>query len=210
MPIHTQLLRGDQMRLPQSQNRHFRRRSQMALIACSATAALSARSMGATFTPISVLPGSFNQDMVVEASSPQSGATADITASMDTGTTNLNNNVWYEKGYYSGNTSLGLPTSGSTFTSQNDNSHIYTMQSYGTPGHNNNNALLIGNDGGVTTARPPSSPPRSSPAAPRTRRLRPSTWSACSVAQQAAPRPVTSDSPAPPAVVDRPRRRSPI
>jgi hypothetical protein len=82
----------------------------------------------------------FNQDMVVEASAPQIGAAANVTATMDTGTAKTGA-TYYEQGYNTTNASsitTGLPLSGSTFTSQADSRHIFTMQSY-----TGNNALLL-------------------------------------------------------------------
>jgi hypothetical protein len=96
----------------------------------------------------------FNQDMVVEATAPQTGASANITATMDAGTAKTGA-TYYETGYNTTNASsitTGLPLSGSTFTSQADNRHIFTMQSY-----TGNNALLISStntSGTLTLANP--------------------------------------------------------
>ncbi len=95
-----------------------------------------------TFSPIAV--AGFNQNMVIPAGASQTGATSTITASMDSGTANLANNVWYEKGYNTAAPATGLPASGSTFTSQNDSLHTFKMQSYTGSG----DAILLSNSSG--------------------------------------------------------------
>ena len=90
------------------------------------------------YTPISLASTSFNNDMVIEAGAPASGAAANITATMDTGLTKTGA-TYYEQGYNTAAPTSGLPASGSTFTSQaGDGRHSFTMQNY-----TGNNALLL-------------------------------------------------------------------
>jgi predicted alpha-1,6-mannanase (GH76 family) len=93
----------------------------------------------AGFSPITLTSGSYNQDMVVEASAPapvvSSGYT---TASMDSGTANTQTS-WYEQGYDTAYPTTGLPPAGTTFTSQSQSNHHYTMA----PSYTTNNALML-------------------------------------------------------------------
>jgi fibronectin-binding autotransporter adhesin len=57
------------------------------------------------------------------------GGTAVVTATMDTGTTK-GGDTWFEKGWSTNLPNAGLPTSGSTFVSQEDTNHTFTMPSY--------------------------------------------------------------------------------
>ena len=96
-----------------------------------------------TYAPVALTAASFNQDMVIEASAPTTGAAANITATMDAGTSKQGS-TFYEQGYDPANTTTsagaptGLPASGSTFVSQADPNHTFRMQSY-----TGNNALLL-------------------------------------------------------------------
>jgi fibronectin-binding autotransporter adhesin len=101
-----------------------------------------------SYAPIAISSG-FNQDMVIEKGASQFNATQYITASMDSGTVNRANNVWYEQGYDTAAPTTGLPPSGLRFTSQADTQHQFQMQSY-----NGNNVLLIGSDTGATATSP--------------------------------------------------------
>ena len=87
------------------------------------------------YTPLAVT--GFNQDMVLEASAPQTGANGFVTATMDTGTSRTGA-TYYETGYNTAAPTTGLPASGSTFVSQADANHQFRMQSYTA-----NNALLL-------------------------------------------------------------------
>src|SRR5512146_1396212 len=72
----------------------------------------------AGFSPIVLTSGSYNQDMVVEASAPGPViAQGYTTASMDAGVANTSTS-WYEQGYNAANPTTGVPPAGSTFTSQ--------------------------------------------------------------------------------------------
>src|ERR1043166_1993599 len=98
------------------------------------------------FAPISLTPGSYNQDLVVEKTAPPpvigGGYT---TASMDAGSGNTATS-WYEQGYNTTNPTTGLPPAGSTFSHQNITGHQYTMA----PSYTSNNAVLL--DSTLTTA----------------------------------------------------------
>ncbi len=91
------------------------------------------------FNPLAVT--GFNQSMIVPATAPQTGARSYVTATMDHGTNlSAGGATYYEQGYNSTNLSTGLPASGSTFTSQADSNHTFTMQSY-----SGSDALLLTN-----------------------------------------------------------------
>lgn len=99
----------------------------------------------AAFAPIPLTAGSYNQDVVVEASAPAPViAGGYTTASMDNGTGNVNTS-WYEIGYNTASPSTGLPHAGATFTSQSLANHQYTMA----PNYTKNNAMLL--DSTLTT-----------------------------------------------------------
>jgi len=98
-----------------------------------------ATTIHAAFAPMPFTPGSFNEDMVVEASA--SGpviAGAYTTASMDNGTGNTGTS-WYEEGYNTAAPTTGLPHPGTTFTSQSSSSHTYAMA----PSYAANNAMML-------------------------------------------------------------------
>jgi len=100
----------------------------------------------AGFAPITLVSGSFNQDVVVESTAPAPVmAGGYTTASMDNGIGNTSTS-WYEEGYNSAAPATGLPTAGSTFTSQTSPIHHYTMA----PSYKTNNAVLL--DSNVTNA----------------------------------------------------------
>jgi hypothetical protein len=88
------------------------------------------------YTPITIASG-YNQDLVIEKGAPASGAVANITATMDYGTAKTGA-TYYETGYNTAAPTTGLPASGSTFTSQADPNHTYTMGNYSA-----NNAVLL-------------------------------------------------------------------
>ncbi len=107
-------------------------------------------SSGRTYQPIPLAASSFNQDMVVEASSPTSNAAGAITATMDAGTAKTGS-TYYEQGYDPAHTTYnglptGLPKSGGTFTSQADPNHVFQMPSYA-----GDNALLLDAANGIGT-----------------------------------------------------------
>src|SRR5580658_1779258 len=100
----------------------------------------------AGFVPIALTSGSFNQDVVVENTAPEPVmAGGYTTASMDEGIANYDTS-WYEQGYDSAAPTTGLPTAGSTFTSQTSPTHHYTMAA----SYKTNNAVLL--DSTVTNA----------------------------------------------------------
>jgi hypothetical protein len=86
------------------------------------------------FTPIGV--SGYTQDMVVEATAPNPPAGA-TTAAMDGGAGNTGN-TYYEIGYNLSAPLTGVPLSGSTFVSQNDAEHTFTVGSYTA-----SNAILV-------------------------------------------------------------------
>ncbi len=92
-----------------------------------------------TYKPLGLTTASFNQDMVIEASAPTTGAAANVTATMDGGTSKQGA-TYYEQGYDPADTggNTGLPASGSTFVSQADPNHTFSLQSYTA-----DNALLL-------------------------------------------------------------------
>lgn len=101
----------------------------------------------AIFTPISLTPGSYNQDMVVERAAPSVPASHYTTASMDAGTANTGNS-WYEQGYDASAPATGLPVAGSTITNQSASDHLYIFaSSYAT-----NNAALVDSTHGANLA----------------------------------------------------------
>lgn len=101
--------------------------------------AVAANMARAGFTPMALSSGSYNQDMVVEASASEPViAGAYTTASMDSGTGN-NNTSWYEEGYNVTSPATGLPPAGSTFASQTFANHQYTMAA----SYTDANALML-------------------------------------------------------------------
>ncbi len=113
------------------------------------------------YTPIAFASSGFNQAIVVPAvASGQTDANIFVnyvTATMDAGPSASFSNgtgaTWYEKGFNgssgtvgTGNTSTGLPASGSTF--QADAHHGFTMQAYTSAGGTalNNDAVLLDNN----------------------------------------------------------------
>ncbi|HTV42418.1 MAG TPA: LamG-like jellyroll fold domain-containing protein, partial [Candidatus Sulfotelmatobacter sp.] len=94
--------------------------------------AVSTSTDGVHYTPAPVT--GFNISTLIPNTTPYP-----VNATMDNGT-NLANpgNTWFESGYYTGNSSYGLPASGSTFTSYSQPTHTYQMGNYST-----NDATLI-------------------------------------------------------------------
>lgn len=91
----------------------------------------------AQFAPVALSPESYNQDIIVEKAALGLPAPA-TTASMDGGTNNTGF-TYYEQGFNVDNPTTGLPTAGSTFTSESLADHSYTMAAnYAAP-----NAILI-------------------------------------------------------------------
>ncbi|HZV33008.1 MAG TPA: hypothetical protein VFB72_00405, partial [Verrucomicrobiae bacterium] len=105
-----------------------------------------AASAQAGFSPIPLTSGSFNEKMIVPASSPApiipGGYT---TASMDNGIGNTGTS-WYEEGYDTNAPTTGLPHPGTTFTSQTVANHSYIMA----PSYTANNAVML--DSTLTSA----------------------------------------------------------
>jgi hypothetical protein len=92
---------------------------------------------GAGFVPVSLTPGSYNHDIVVERTAPPPVGPA-TSASMDGG---LNNSgfSWFEKGYNADWPSAGLPAAGTVITSDSAADHEYQFA----PDYRSNNAVLI-------------------------------------------------------------------
>jgi predicted alpha-1,6-mannanase (GH76 family) len=107
----------------------------------------------AGFVPLPLTTGSYNQDVVVEATAPAPVIAGGYTmASMDAGLSNSGYS-WYEQGYNTANPTTGLPPAGSTFTSQTLPDHQFTLAaSYAA-----NNALLLdsASTGGTFTLTQP-------------------------------------------------------
>ncbi len=109
--------------------RHYFCLFALALVAGS----LAAR---ADFTPITLAPETFNQDIVVEKEAIH--APISTTASMDDGSANTGFG-WYEMGYNLDSADTGLPVAGSTVMSLVAEDHSYTFA----PSYAANNALLV-------------------------------------------------------------------
>ncbi|EEF59339.1 immunoglobulin domain-containing protein [Pedosphaera parvula] len=98
-----------------------------------------ASAVRADFSPITITSGSYNQDVVVEKTATvplvPGGYT---TASMDGGTNN-NGDAWYEMGYCTNAPTTGIPTAGSTITSESAANHQFKFA----PSYTANDAILI-------------------------------------------------------------------
>jgi hypothetical protein len=102
----------------------------------------------AGFTPVTIDTNSFNEDVVVEASAPQSLNDV-VTATMDGGT-NKTGNTFYEVGYNPAAPLTGLPAHGSVVTNAAGD-HAYLMP----PDYHVNDAIMVGhNNGGKTPLMP--------------------------------------------------------
>src|SRR5882672_2158907 len=106
------------------------------LLISSALASALAGAARADFNPISLTPGSFTQDMVVERNAPH--APPLTTATMDSGAGNTGY-TWYEIGYDQAAPATGIPQHGTTFTSESAVDHSYGMA----PSYLTNDAVLI-------------------------------------------------------------------
>jgi predicted alpha-1,6-mannanase (GH76 family) len=93
---------------------------------------------GGRFAPISLTPGSYNEDMVIESNAPSVPEGKYTTASMDTGVTNIGNG-WYEQGYDASAPTSGLPPAGSNVTSLASSDHVYTFA----PSYTANNVAMV-------------------------------------------------------------------
>jgi hypothetical protein len=92
---------------------------------------------GDPFTPAAVT--GYNQDLVVEAGARRNGfLDYATTATMANGTENIRH-TWYEQGYYPVAPQTGLPSAGSTLTSQTAFDHEFLLP----PSYTNNNAALV-------------------------------------------------------------------
>jgi hypothetical protein len=91
----------------------------------------------AQFVPVPLAPGSFNQDMVVQATAPRAALGA-TTASMDGGPANTGNS-WYEQGYNLGSPDTGLPPAGTTLASVTFPQNSYQLP----PSYTAPNAILV-------------------------------------------------------------------
>jgi hypothetical protein len=100
--------------------------------------AISGMAAGATtWTPIPLDPSSFNVKMIVPAWIPFG-----LTGTIDQGTNIVNTgnqlNTFFEQGYVPNQGNVGLPPSGSTFSSFTQPNHYYQMPTYGT-----NDGILV-------------------------------------------------------------------
>jgi hypothetical protein len=99
----------------------------------------------ADYAPITLAPGSYNKDGIVEAAAPAPPFSV-TTATMDSGTGN-NNTTWYEIGANTGSPTTGIPAHGSTWTSVSLANHAYTMAA----DYHANDAILIDNNATTNT-----------------------------------------------------------
>ena len=110
-----------------------------AVIPLVLTLAATAR---ADFYPIPLTPGSYNADVVVEATAtpPPLVPAAYTTASMDGGTNNTGD-TWHEVGFFTNQSPVvsGLPTAGSTIVSTFNANHLYKFA----PSYTANNAIML-------------------------------------------------------------------
>jgi predicted alpha-1,6-mannanase (GH76 family) len=107
----------------------------------------------AGFAPIPLTPGSYNEDMVVEAAAGKPGAfTGVTTATMDTGTNN-SASTYYEIGYVRQAPGTGLPHAGLMLTNVSAPDHVYQMP----PSYTANNAILVNSNlpGAIITPATP-------------------------------------------------------
>jgi hypothetical protein len=108
--------------------------------------AVSGNASGGFWTPIPLNQSSFNAEGTVPAAQPWP-----ITATMDQGTNfnyNGNLNTWFEQGYDRSVTAVGLPPSGSTFSSQTSG-NVYQLGNYST-----NSVTLIDSNHPVANITP--------------------------------------------------------
>ncbi|PWU11686.1 MAG: hypothetical protein C5B50_22830, partial [Verrucomicrobia bacterium] len=104
--------------------------------------------VGTTYTPILVT--GYNEDIVVEASGPQSGPLIGVTtATMDAAIANTGN-TWYEQGYVASAPATGLPPAGSTITNLSAADHVYVLA----PSYTANNAALLYSNGPTASLTP--------------------------------------------------------
>ena len=85
----------------------------------------------------------YNADIVVEASAPRrwdlsSPGSVPTTTTMDGGVANTGN-TWFEQGYCTVSNRYGIPAAGSTFTTEGDAAHSFTMA----PDYTQNNAFFV-------------------------------------------------------------------
>lgn len=99
------------------------------------------------FSPIALTPGSYNEDMVIEAGAPGVPTGGYTSASMDEGTGNTGNG-WYQAGYDAAAPATGLPAPGSTLTNQAASDHVFTLA----PSYTANNAALVDSSHGASLA----------------------------------------------------------
>jgi Concanavalin A-like lectin/glucanases superfamily/Immunoglobulin I-set domain len=102
----------------------------------------------ADFTPIPLDPTSFNQDPVIEKTAPRS-VNDYVTVTPDAGT-NKTGNAWFEQGYNTTNTAMGLPPHNSLVLHTNSfTSVVYTFQM--PPDYHVNNCVFVGHCSGSAT-----------------------------------------------------------
>lgn len=94
----------------------------------------------AGFTPLPLLPASFNQDIIVEQGAPPPLLPV-TTASMETGVTNTGFS-WYERGYNADWPATGLAPANSTVVSDLSTEIEYRLA----PSYKTNNVILIDSD----------------------------------------------------------------
>ncbi len=94
----------------------------------------------AAYSPITLTPGSYNADVVVEkTATPPLVPGGYTTASMDNGTGNTGD-TWVEAGFFTNTAPVpGLPPAGTTITSASLSDHLYKFA----PSYKANNAIML-------------------------------------------------------------------
>jgi len=91
---------------------------------------------GATYVTVTVT--GYNEDIVVEAAAGKGGALTNTTATMDSGTNNINS-TFYELGYVPTAPLTGLPHAGAFVTNATATDHVYQMP----PDYTLKNAVMV-------------------------------------------------------------------
>lgn len=108
-------------------------------------AALAAVQVRADFNPVTLTPGSFTADVIVEKTATRS--VSDFTTLTMDGGTNNNAWVWMEKGVDLKRPDVGLPTAGSTFQAVQDAAHTFQM-----PASYSTNCAVVVTTNGIPNA----------------------------------------------------------